>query len=171
MELSPFVNRLRGDLLAVAAGAGPDVVTAAERLAIALDPAVRMVLLEVVTEAAAAISAELGRETIDVRLVGRDPEFVVTQMVEPPTTTAPPLPPPPAPADAGEADDGGLARITVLLPEALKARAEEQAAHTGQSLNAWIVDAVRDGVDGIPGVAASVARRARVGTRVQGWVT
>jgi hypothetical protein len=168
MELSPYVARLRGDLMDVAAGAGEDVRAAAERLTLALDPAVRMVLLEALTEAAAAISGDLDADAIDVRLVGRDPEFVVTHLA--PTLAAPAPPPPPAPPEPPEPDDGGLARITVRLPETLKIRAEEQAAQSGQSLNAWIVDALRAGVDGGPGLAAAVAKRARVGTRVQGWV-
>ena len=34
------------------------------------------------------------------------------------------------------------------LPESVKVRAEEAAAELGQSLNAWLVDAVRDALDG-----------------------
>lgn len=42
-------------------------------------------------------------------------------------------------------DEGGdQIRITLRLPEGLKARAEELADEAGQSLNSWLVDAVRD---------------------------
>ena len=49
-------------------------------------------------------------------------------------------------------DEGDTSRITLRLPEPLKGRAEELAAQRGQSLNTWIVNAVR---------AATTARRRR----------
>jgi hypothetical protein len=63
----------------------------------------------------------------------------------PPTPPAPPPPPAPEGAETGTdpGDDEGIARITLRLPESVKARAEELAAHSGHSLNAWIVNAVR----------------------------
>ena len=48
-------------------------------------------------------------------------------------------PPPPAPPE----DDEGLARITLRIPESVKARAEEKAAAAGHSLNTWLVNVVR----------------------------
>jgi len=38
---------------------------------------------------------------------------------------------------------GGKARVTLRIPEAVKARAEEKAAAAGQSLNTWMVGVVR----------------------------
>jgi hypothetical protein len=75
---------------------------------------------------------------VDVRLNGRDLEFMV-HVAAPPTPVAPP-PPPPAPE---EIDDGGLARITLRIPESVKSKAEERAADAGQSLNTWLVSVVR----------------------------
>jgi hypothetical protein len=57
-----------------------------------------------------------------------------------PQPVAPP-PPPPPPGD--ETDEGGLARVSLRIPESLKARAEEKAAGVGQSLNTWLVNLVR----------------------------
>ena len=74
---------------------------------------------------------------VDVRLNGRDLDFMVH--VAAPTAPAPP--PPPSPEDV---DDGNLARITLRIPEAVKARAEEKAAAAGQSLNTWMVAVVRN---------------------------
>ena len=42
-----------------------------------------------------------------------------------------------------EEEDGDLARVTLRIPEAVKARAEEKAAAAGQSLNTWLVGVVR----------------------------
>ena len=140
MELSPFVERLRRDLSDAAAAGGPEAQAAAERLALALDPATRMMLLEALSQAAAEITGELDHEAVDVRMSGREPEFVVTQ-VQPDTPLAPPEPPaPPAPP---EPEDDSQSRITLRLPESVKYKAEELAAKSGHSLNSWIVNVVR----------------------------
>ncbi len=141
MELAPFVDRLRQDLLAASDAIGPDSRPVAERLLLALDPSVRLVLLEVLGQSAAEITAELPAGVVDVRLRGREPEFVVEvpRVPEPPTAPGPPVPPEPE----DEEDDGAVARISLRLPESVKARAEEAAARGGQSLNAWIVTVLR----------------------------
>jgi hypothetical protein len=73
--------------------------------------------------------------------VGRELDFVVE--IAPPAAMPAPPPPPPAPP-VPEEDDGDLARITLRIPEAVKARAEEKAAAAGQSLNTWMVGLVRN---------------------------
>lgn len=174
MELSPFVELLRRDLSDAAAAGGPEAQTAAERLALALDPATRMMLLEALSQAAAEITGELDHEAVDVRMNGREPEFVVTQL-EPATLPEPPAPPAsPAPP---EPEDDSQSRITLRLPESVKVRAEEAASGIGQSLNAWIVDAVRDALDGGRIDVEVGNRRIRVtgdGIRrkqIRGWVS
>ena len=116
---------------------------AAERLALALDPATRMTLLEVLSHAAAEITGALDHHAVDVRMSGREPEFVVAEIGP---VTAPTSPPPEPPA-AAEPEDAQLSRITLRLPESVKTRAVEAATQGGQSLNAWLVDAVRDALD------------------------
>ena len=143
MELTPFVERLRQDLSDAAAAGGAEAQAAADRLALALDPATRMMLLEALSQAAAEISGSLDHEAVDVRMSGREPEFVVTHL-EPAGPPAPPAPPPSPP----EPEDDNQSRITLRLPESVKARAEEAATRIGQSLNGWLVDAVRDALDG-----------------------
>ena len=145
MELTPFVDRLRRDLSDAAAAGGPEAQAAAERLALALDPATRMMLLEALSQATAEITGSLDHDAVDVRMNGREPEFVVTHL-EPQDATEPP-PPPAAPAPP-EPEDDNLSRITLRLPESVKTRAEEAANRSGHSLNAWLVDAVRDALDG-----------------------
>jgi uncharacterized protein (DUF1778 family) len=172
MELSPFVERLRRDLSDAAAAGGPEAQAAAERLALALDPATRMMLLEALSQAAAEITGELDHEAVDVRMNGREPEFVVTHL-EP---VAPAAPPPPAPPAPPEPEDESLSRITLRLPESVKVRAEEAANRVGHSLNAWLVDAVRDALDGtrVELDLGSTRLSFTEGTRrkhVRGWVT
>ena len=112
MELTSYVERLRGDLTAAAAAGGPEAQAAAERLALALDPATRMVLLEALSQAADEITGALDQEAVDVRMNGREPEFVVTRL----ESAAPPAPPaPPEPPAAPEPEDGTTSRITLRL--------------------------------------------------------
>jgi hypothetical protein len=143
MDITPYVESLRQDLAAAAEAGGPEARAAAERLALALDPAVRLALMDALSQAAAEITAELPAGSVDVRLRGREPVLVVD--VPTMALPAPPAPPaPPSPEDAPEVDeDDAVARITLRLPESLKYKAEELAAKSGHSLNSWIVNVVR----------------------------
>ena len=139
MDITPYVDHLRRDLLAAAEGAGDDVRRVAERLGYALDPAARLALMEAISHAAAEITAEMRDGGVDVRLDGRELAFVVHHAAAAPPE--PPASPPPTPGDADE--EGGVARITLRLPETVKTKAEELAAQAGQSLNTWLVNLVR----------------------------
>lgn len=138
MDITPYVESLRRDLLAAAEAGSEEARAAAERLGYALDPSARLALMEAVSQAAAEITAELPAGSVDVRLDGRELAFVVDL-----TTGAPTPPPPPsAPAEA-EDDDDSVSRVSLRIPESLKTKAEEKAAEAGQSLNTWLVSLVR----------------------------
>lgn len=140
MDITPYVDSLRRDLLAAAEAGGPEVAAAAERLGFALEPAARLAVMEALSQAAAEITAAMPAGGVDVRLDGRDLAFVVDA-----APTVPPVPPTPtAPPRAEDAeDDATVARVTLRLPESLKQRAEDAAAAAGTSLNTWLVQAVR----------------------------
>ena len=145
MDITPYVDSLRSDLAAAAEAGGAEAKAAAERLALALDPAMRLALMDALSQAAAEITAELPAGSVDVRLRGREPQFVVD-------VPAMPLAAPTAPAAADEAlaeddepeGDDAVARITLRIPESVKYKAEELAAKGGHSLNSWIVNVVRN---------------------------
>jgi hypothetical protein len=130
MDLSPYVEALRRDVAGAAAVGGVDVARAAELVADALGPALRLVLLDLLADAASDVTAALAGPVVDVRLRGREPELVVTfpQQSEAVATPA--------------AEDEGTSRLTLRLPETLKARAEQAAAGEGMSVNSWLVRAV-----------------------------
>lgn len=167
MELTPYVDRLRNDLTDAAAAGGAETRAAAERLMLALDPATRMVLLEALAQATAEISGELDHETVDVRITGREPEFVVTRLA------AADLAPQPPPADAEPPDDDNQSRVTLRLPESVKTRAEERAGRVGQSLNAWLVEAVREALAEArtSGPTSPTYRTDGPRKRIRGWVS
>jgi hypothetical protein len=139
MDITPYLEGLRRDLLAAAEAAGPDARAAVERLGYALDPAVRLALMEAVSQAAAEITAEMPDGGVDVRLNGRELDFVVHAAPAPPPTTAAPA----SPMSEEPDEEGAVARITLRIPESVKAKAEEMAARTGHSLNTWLVNVVR----------------------------
>jgi hypothetical protein len=136
MDITPYVESLRSSLVSAADSAGDETRQAAERLGFALESSSRLAIMEAVSQAAAEITAEMPDGGVDVRLNGRDLDFLVH--VAAPTPPVPP--PPPAPE---EIEEGGAARITLRIPESVKAKAEERAADAGQSLNTWLVSVVR----------------------------
>jgi hypothetical protein len=138
MDITPYVERLRHDLIQAAAAGDDQVRDAAERLGLALDPSMRLALMEALSQAAAEITSEMRDGSVDVRLTGRELEFVVEHPAPQAETSAPP-------STAGEEDDEDrpTARITLRLPESVKARAEELAGKSGSSLNTWIVTVLR----------------------------
>ena len=133
MELSDYVEKLRGELASITRFAGEDVARAAELLTEALDSSVRLILLDVLSAAAADITARLDDTVVEVRLADGEPTFVVT--------TAPPEGEYDEPAAAAAEGDPGTARLTLRLPESLKARVEAAAARDGVSVNTWLVRA------------------------------
>ena len=183
MDITPYVENLRHDLTAAAEAGGPEARAAAERLALALDPAVRLALMDALSQAAAEITSELPAGSVDVRLKGREPQFVVdvpTMPMAAPAAPASPTPPsPPEPQD--EEEDGTVARITLRIPETVKYKAEELAAKSGHSLNSWIVNVVRAAtrerainvdidLSSIPFVDGPGLKRGRGSRRMTGWV-
>ena len=146
MDITPYVESLRADLAAAAEAGGPEAKQAAERLAMALDPAVRLALMDALSQAAAEITSELPAGAVEVRLRGREPQLVVDVPAVPlePQPAAPAAPTPGGEAEGTEDDDeGAVARITLRIPESVKYRAEELAAKSGHSLNSWLVNVIR----------------------------
>ncbi|MFL6059650.1 MAG: toxin-antitoxin system HicB family antitoxin [Marmoricola sp.] len=138
MDITPYVERLREHLATAAAAGDEQIQSAAERLALALDPSMRLALMEALSQAAAEITTEMRTGSVDVRINGRDLEFVVAHPAPAPADAAP------APTTAEDEDDAATARITLRLPESVKTKAEELATKHGSSLNTWIVNVLRN---------------------------
>ncbi|MEU0812492.1 hypothetical protein [Streptomyces sp. NPDC005970] len=171
MDLTPYVDTLRRELAVAAEAGGEDARELAERLTAPLESATRLTMLNVLSAAMDEITRELAPGSVDVRLRGLDPDFVVTLppaesgVPAEPTAPAEPLSPPP-PADG---DEGGTARVNLRLPAHLKARAEEAASREGLSVNSWLVRAVSAAVDG--GTRPRTTTKTHsVGQSFTGWV-
>jgi hypothetical protein len=159
MDLQPYIDAVRHELKVAAAAAGPDAEALADRLSAPLESSIRLALLEALSEGAEQVTRELAPGSVDVRLRGRDPEFVVTaalpDMSDEPVVT-------PAESD----DDGGTWRVTLRLPESLRAGVDGAARADGLSVNAWLVRAVT------AALGSSHGRRSRRTSdkHVSGWV-
>ncbi|MEV0558625.1 toxin-antitoxin system HicB family antitoxin [Streptomyces sp. NPDC050597] len=171
MDLTPYVDSLRRELAVAAEAGGDEARELAERLTAPLESATRLIMLNVLSAAADEITRELAPGSVDVRLRGLDPDFVVTP---PPTdggASAEPAEPvepfrAPVPADG---DEGGTARVNLRMPAHLKARAEEAATREGLSVNAWLVRAVSAAVDG-GNRPRTTQKTQTIGQSITGWV-
>ncbi|MEV6005386.1 hypothetical protein AB0M29_01110 [Streptomyces sp. NPDC051976] len=171
MDLTPYVDNLRRELAVAAEAGGDDARELAERLTAPLESATRLAMLNVLSAAMDEITRELAPGSVDVRLRGLDPDFVVTPppsyggAAEEDEVPAEPFRAQP-PADG---DEGGTARVNLRLPAHLKTRAEEAASHEGLSVNAWLVRAVSAAVDG--GARPRTAKKSpTIGQSFTGWV-
>jgi hypothetical protein len=171
MDLTPYVDALR-DELAVAAEAGGDETRAlAERLTAPLESAARLALLEALSAAAGEITRELAPGSVDLRLWGREPSFVVT----PPSVQRPFEAPDTSPAEAlwrvpPEGDDATMTRINLRLAQDLKDRVEEAARGAGLSVNAWLVRSAAAALGASDNSAQPLRRTPRGGDHYTGWV-
>jgi hypothetical protein len=152
MDLLPYVETIHQQLADAAEAGGDEARALAERLAAPLDAAIRLALQDALGAAADEITRELAPGSVELRLRGRNPEFVVT--------------PPPveggdgdfsdagrgsasdfAPRSSSESDEGGTSRINLRMPDQLKARVEQAASGEGLSVNTWLVRAAGVALD------------------------
>ncbi|WP_022917460.1 toxin-antitoxin system HicB family antitoxin [Ruania albidiflava] len=167
MDVNTYLGSLRQALANAASTSTPEVQDAADRLAQSLEPALRLALMELAADLAAEVTSRLDGAVVEVRLRGGSPELVVdqqaaTEQLAPPTPPEPPVPP-------AEPEDASLTRVTLRLPESLKARVEEAAATDGVSINSWLVRAVQKILTS-PGTTSTATGPAGVGRRMTGWV-
>lgn len=155
MDLTPYIQNLRDDMLAAASVGDEQTRRAAALLATALEPAARLAIMNALSDLAAEVTGALDGTTVDLRLEGRDLRVSVTHHQA--STSAR------AGWSHGEADrvlgladddlgqavrdaSGELSRTTLRLVNELKAQAEQAATAQGVSLNTYIQRAVSDAV-------------------------
>jgi hypothetical protein len=159
MQLNQYVSAVQHQLAVAAEAGGPEARELSDRLTAALESTVRLVLLEALSDAASEITLELAPASVEVRLRGRDPEFVVTS--------------PPAASDfeavterssqptrqaLEEFDGASTSRTTLRLPDHLKHQVEEAAGLEGLSVNSWLIRAVADALTGSQSTQRTILR-------------
>jgi hypothetical protein len=166
MDLQPYVDSVRQELLVAAEAGGDQARALAERLVVPLESALRLTLLNALSSAADEITRELAPGSVDLRLRGLEPSFVV--IAPRPESPAEPGGAPMAPmaSPTTDADEAAPARINFRPPEHLKARIEEAAGREGLSVNAWLVRAVA----GVLGSGRTEQKHSGGGQSFTGWV-
>jgi hypothetical protein len=168
MDLTPYTQNLRDDLLTAASVGDEDSRRAAALLASAIEPAARLAIMNALSDLAAEVTGALEDTSVELRLDGRDVRVSVTRHAQESVATAADSTGwtgsgrDSGAADGGQsADDlrramqdagGELSRTTVRLFNELRSQAERAAAQEGVSLNTYISRAVSDSVrSAVPG--------------------
>jgi hypothetical protein len=179
MNIARYAEEIRSQLLAAAESSGDEARAVAERLVPALEAAIRLALQDALAEAAEEITVELAPGSVELRLRGRDPEFVVT---------APPADPSdddviggggstwgdgPARNEASRAstrgDDDTPSRINLRVPEHLKTDIERAADAEGLSINSWLMRAAAAAVERSDRPLPRSRRTPHGAQRYSGW--
>lgn len=176
MDIQPHVDSIHHQLVAAAEASGEEGRVLAKRLAAPLDAAIRLSLQDALALAAEEITRELAPGSVELRLRGGQPEFVVTQPPRDDYSTTDLQPAANAwqqTAIAALADESNeaaeMSRINVRMPGQLKVRVEEAASREGLSVNAWLVRAAAAATDRSD-PARDRARTAQRNThRYTGW--
>lgn len=160
MDIGQHLSDLQRQLVSIADNGTEETRAVAERIGAGLDAAARLVLLDVLSAAVGEITRDLAPGSVDLRLRGREVDFVVTQ----PSTEAESDEPAPAAVDL---DDVSTSRTTLRLPDALKARVDDAATADGLSVNTWLVRAVAAALE--PKQRRAAQRTLRTGDSFAGW--
>jgi len=126
MQMAPHIAAIQADLAAAASLGDEATAEAARRISEALGSSLHLRLLDLLGDAALDVNGQLSSGHVEVRLAGRDPELVYVPEPEPEAEPQP-------------TGDDQSARITLRLPEALKAAVEAAADREGVSTNTWVV--------------------------------
>jgi HicB family len=148
MQLENHIQAIQQELAATGALGDEAAAEAARRIGEALASTLHLHLLDILGEAALEITGQIEPGRVEVRLAGRDPELVVIADETPDTSQF----------GFGEESSG---RITLRLPESLKAGIEAAADREGISTNAWLVRTIARTLEQRP------ARKSR--NRMQGY--
>ena len=151
--MSQVVDGLRSDVVAVGELGDETVAEVAERIADVLGRSVPGRVLDLLSDAAAELTATLPDGRVDIRVAGDDVAMTYVENETGPSA---------APSSDGDAQ---LARISLRLGEGLKSRLETGAAAEGVSVNTYIVHLLERGT------SSGRNRSHRAGNRLHGYGT
>jgi hypothetical protein len=133
MQLTYAVMRLESAIEAHLRLADPEIAAFGPDLLEVLRPTIRQTLMDITQMAAEEISGQLATQAVEIRLSDGEPELRVVDDER----AAPDRPL--SPGDLPDAE----ARITLRLPEQLKDLISNAAEEAGDSVNTFVVEALR----------------------------
>ena len=140
MHMDAYTETLRRTLVETSCLGDERTQEVAHSLTVALDPALRLVALQMLTDTADELNSELDGVHVAVVMDGSTPHLLVTQAdrsdeqechTDTPARAVPEVP------------EGPEVRTTLRLPESLKQQIDAAARARGCSVNAWLVEAAR----------------------------
>lgn len=135
MNLTIVLEGLTEDLQGIASLGDERSAQIARRLSDALGSSLRLKVFDLLTQAALELSAKLPSGHIEVRLIGQEPELIFVDD---------------AGTDSAASAEELSARITLRLPDSLKASVERAADREGVSANTWLVRAIARAAESRP---------------------
>jgi hypothetical protein len=171
MELDTYIESIHEQLEAAARSGGDEALELARRLSAPLDASIRLALQDAIAAAVEEITVDMAPGSVELRLRGREPRFVVTLPPPDPSTEGDAAVTEPAPEDLAPRQDeeGGTWRINVRMPEHLKPRIERAAEGEGLSVNAWLVRAAGSRLDRSEAGGRREQRTPHGAQRYTGW--
>ncbi|MHB0908447.1 hypothetical protein ACYCCF_14160 [Streptomyces argenteolus] len=120
MDLTSYVETLRGGSAAAAEGVGDEARRSVERLTAPLEPATRPTPLDVLSAAMGEITRELAHGSAGVRPRGLEPDFVVVMPRREGRSERLGAPAPVRAPIRADADAGGIVRVRAPGPCAMR---------------------------------------------------
>jgi predicted HicB family RNase H-like nuclease len=131
MKMSLVVDGVRSDVVTVGELGDDTVAEVAERIADLVGRSLPARILELLSDVAAEVSAELPEGRVEIRVAGDDVALAYVEETRAPI--------------GGDGDADLSSRITLRLSERLKAQVEEDAGREGVSVNTFIVHTLERG--------------------------
>lgn len=162
MNLNQYLESVRRGVENATALADDNTRDIAHRLVASIDDATRLALIDAISDATAEISGELAPGSVEVRLNGGQPQFVVTK----PAQEEPIDPEAYAAAYAqtevmgndhsdritlNDDDEEPTARISFRVPASVKAKIDDAADAEALSANAWLLRTVMHALENTGG--------------------
>ena len=148
MHVDAYTETLRRTLVETSSLGDDRTQDVARSLAAALDPTLRLVALQMLTDTADELNGELDGAHVAVVMDGATPHLLVTQADrsddrEQDHVTGPDCHAQTPVQAVSEVAEGPEVRTTLRLPESLKQQIDAAARGQGRSVNAWLVEAAR----------------------------
>jgi len=134
MNLTIVLEGLQEDLQGLGELGDERSAQVARRLGEALGSNLRLKLFDLLSQAAVELNSKLPSGHIEVRLAGQEPELVFVD----------------TPGETTGGSEELTARISLRLPESLKAAVEKAADREGVSTNTWLVRAIARAAESRP---------------------
>lgn len=151
MRLDAYTETLRRTLVEISSLGDERTQEVAHSLTAALDPALRLVTLQMLADTVDELNGELDGVHVAVVMDGSTPHLLVNQATplnQNAEAVGVPVQNTSQVSQEPMAQEGNEVRTTLRLPESLKQQIDVAARAQGCSVNAWLVEAARSALAG-----------------------